>query len=55
MLLTLATRMCREIARMRARHRSRSRLMELDERMLKDIGVRREDILREARKPFWRE
>ena len=35
------------------RSEERYRLHELDERMLKDIGVSRADVSREARKPFW--
>jgi uncharacterized protein YjiS (DUF1127 family) len=31
----------------------RRHLAELDERMLRDIGLRREDALAEARRPFW--
>jgi len=33
--------------------RERRALGELDQRMLKDIGLRREDARREARRPFW--
>jgi hypothetical protein len=29
-------------------------LSELDDRLLADVGISREDALREARKPFWR-
>ena len=29
-------------------------LLQLDERMLKDIGVTRVDVAQEASKPFWR-
>lgn len=32
---------------------SRRRLRQLDERMLRDIGVDRADAEREARRPFW--
>lgn len=32
----------------------RQRLRELDERILRDVGLSRADIFREARKPFWR-
>jgi uncharacterized protein YjiS (DUF1127 family) len=38
-----------------ARAQERRMLLELDERMLKDIGVTRADVAREATKPFWRE
>lgn len=36
------------------RSRSREQLRALDHRLLQDIGVRYEDALLEARKPFWR-
>lgn len=36
------------------RAHSRYRLSQLDDRMLKDIGIDRVDALREAAKPFWR-
>jgi uncharacterized protein YjiS (DUF1127 family) len=37
----------------RDRVRQRRRLVELDDRLLSDIGVTRSDALREADKPFW--
>ncbi len=37
----------------RDRARQRRRLLELDDRLLSDIGVTRSDALREADKPFW--
>ncbi len=37
------------------RARQRRRLLQLDDRMLKDIGVSRADAVREASKPFWQE
>ncbi len=37
-----------------ARASSRARLAALDDRMLRDMGIRREDALHETRKPFWR-
>ena len=36
------------------RSRQRHALVSLDDRMLKDIGLRRADVFLEARKPFWR-
>lgn len=36
------------------RARQRHLLMELDDRMLKDMGISRADAYHEARKPFWR-
>ena len=35
------------------RARQRRRLSELDDRMLKDIGLTRTDVAREVEKPFW--
>lgn len=35
------------------RARQRRRLSELDDRMLKDIGLTRADVSREVEKPFW--
>ena len=37
------------------RSRERRELGQLDARLLRDIGLRREDALAIARKPFWRE
>ena len=37
------------------RYRERNRLRNLDDRQLRDIGVSRRQIEREADKPFWRE
>ncbi|MEE8445811.1 MAG: DUF1127 domain-containing protein [Alphaproteobacteria bacterium] len=37
----------------RDRARQRRRLLELDDRMLRDIGVTRSDVVRESDKPFW--
>jgi uncharacterized protein YjiS (DUF1127 family) len=39
----------------RERSRSRRSLRDLDERMLRDIGLTPADVERECRKPFWRE
>jgi len=38
----------------RERARSRRRLLQLADDLLKDIGVSRADVHREAMKPFWR-
>jgi uncharacterized protein YjiS (DUF1127 family) len=35
------------------RAHQRYRLAELDDRMLKDIGLTRADVTREVQKPFW--
>ncbi|MCA1908870.1 MAG: DUF1127 domain-containing protein [Magnetospirillum sp.] len=37
------------------RSRSRTALRRLDERMLKDIGVSKQSVEWEVRKPFWRD
>ncbi|WP_104205359.1 DUF1127 domain-containing protein [Billgrantia saliphila] len=39
---------------LRQRSHSRRRLLELDERLLNDIGLDRSTARREASKPFWR-
>ena len=36
------------------RSRQRRQLAEFDERMLRDIGIRRDDVVVESTKPFWR-
>lgn len=41
------------ISRCHARHNQRRALFELDDRLLADIGVSRDEALREAGKPFW--
>jgi uncharacterized protein YjiS (DUF1127 family) len=38
----------------RQRSRERAQLGALDERMLRDIGISRGDVLHEINKPFWR-
>lgn len=35
------------------RHRQRNALLELNDAMLKDIGISRADATREGSKPFW--
>ena len=36
------------------RWRQRTRLAELDDRTLRDMGITRGDVYREIQKPFWR-
>jgi uncharacterized protein YjiS (DUF1127 family) len=36
-----------------AKQRSRHQLASLDDSQLRDIGISREDALRESKKPFW--
>jgi uncharacterized protein YjiS (DUF1127 family) len=50
----LKTAQRREISIAFERLRQRRILLELDERLLRDIGVTREQAEREARKPFWK-
>jgi uncharacterized protein YjiS (DUF1127 family) len=50
----LAFACVRLIAIWMARARERRDLATLDDRMLRDIGITRIDVLRECRKPFWR-
>ena len=38
----------------RERARQRRALMQLDDRMRKDIGVSQADVMHEVSKPFWR-
>lgn len=53
-----AQRVAAALATWRARRTLRAVLREdiarLDERMLRDIGVTRHDLIREAYRPFWR-
>lgn len=38
----------------RLRRAQRRELLHLDDRLLRDIGLSREDAIRAGRKPFWR-
>jgi uncharacterized protein YjiS (DUF1127 family) len=49
---SLAATICLWIARSRQR-RHLAALAQWDDHLLKDIGVSRDDTLREAAKPFW--
>ena len=42
------------VQRMHDRWRQRQALLDLDDKLLRDIGITREQAEREARKPFWR-
>ena len=42
------------IGEWRSRSRDRAKLAMLDDRMLRDIGVTRADVMYECDKPFWR-
>lgn len=37
-----------------ARRRQRAQLLAMEPRELRDIGLTRDDVLHECRKPFWR-
>ena len=50
-LLSRATSL---LLRWQERARGRQELQQLDDRLLKDIGLNRIDALREAGKPFWK-
>lgn len=53
-VLALMHRTARTVAVWRQRSAMREDLFCLDERMLQDIGLTRQQALAEARKPFWR-
>lgn len=53
----VAGRIRRGVALLRTwqqRRRQRHALLSLDERLLRDIGIGRDEARREAAKPFWR-
>jgi uncharacterized protein YjiS (DUF1127 family) len=50
----LAVRVAERLAQWHDRRAGRRRLMMLDDRMLKDIGLDRAGAEEEYRKPFWR-
>ena len=52
--LSAFQRIAAAIRQRRARDRSRQQLRELNDHLLKDIGLRREDLGFEAAKPLWR-
>ena len=49
-----ALSLLRKIGFMHERWRQRQRLLELDDRLLADIGLSRREALKEARNPFWK-
>lgn len=54
-LIRLARRVIERSLRWRQLARERRALLELDDRLLKDIGISRYDALGEASRPFWDE
>lgn len=53
-IIALLQRALAALKLLRQRQSTRRQLRELDLRALRDIGVTREQALREAYKPFWR-
>jgi uncharacterized protein YjiS (DUF1127 family) len=56
-MMVMIELLCRLRAGLRTlllRWRGRRELAQLDERLLRDVGISREQALREAEKPFWR-
>ncbi|MDX5377220.1 MAG: DUF1127 domain-containing protein [Halomonas sp.] len=47
-------RLSRWIREQQRRHRTRCDLRHLDDHLLADIGLDRDTVKREVRKPFWR-
>lgn len=52
-LQRLATQVFSTLLEWEERARQRRQLSELDNRMLKDVGLTRADVSRELEKPFW--
>ena len=53
-LLTIALRPWQMLAGLMTERRNYAKLSGLDDHMLKDVGLNRADVSREADKPFWR-
>ncbi len=53
-IFNLPSRILDSLYLWQTRINERREMTELDERMLKDAGISREEILRETSKPFWR-
>ena len=49
----LATKLLSQVAQWQKRARSRHLLQQLDDRMLRDVGLSRSDVYRECAKHFW--
>lgn len=54
LVIELLRRLREVLSALLLRRRGRRELRELDERLLRDVGLSREQALREADKPFWR-
>ncbi|THF62172.1 DUF1127 domain-containing protein [Pseudothauera rhizosphaerae] len=55
MVIELLRRLEAAIRALLQRRQGRRELLELDERLLRDVGISREQARREAAKPFWRQ
>jgi uncharacterized protein YjiS (DUF1127 family) len=51
---SLLARACATMLRWARRRRARYELAQLDERLLRDVGLTRQQVERERSKPFWR-
>lgn len=47
-------RLLRTLTRWIERHQQRKQLAQMEDHLLKDIGLSRSDALQEAQKPFWK-
>ena len=54
MIVTMARTVLDTLILWQERSNMRKHLVEMDDRMLKDIGISRADVRWEAAKPFWR-
>lgn len=54
LLVSDMARVVKTLVKWQRREIWRARLSDFDERMLKDIGLTREQAMLEVRKPFWR-
>lgn len=54
LVIELLRRLREVLSALLLRRRGRRELLELDARLLRDVGISREQALREADKPFWR-
>lgn len=53
-IINLIAALYREFARALDRQRGRRELRRLDQRILRDVGLTREQVEQEAAKPIWR-
>ena len=43
------------LVRWQEREEMRNHLMDIDDRILRDVGLTRREVMREIEKPFWRQ